>query len=233
VPEVARRAGHHPRLGVATEDVRADERGLEEDSAGATERVEDAPPGPRPGQVGERAGLEGAHTPWLEEGPIRRPSVAVVPDRLRGEPAEGTGTAGIAGAEQRPEDVVRVVQIDGEAALDEGVAQGALGRLGVDARRAADVDRADGDGAGAGKRACLEETPGVVDGRVGGPNQGTGPVGERQGVKSLADPPGRSQPWRQALDGRGTAVGLAGREGVVLAGEFEHVHVAGCGRASV
>ncbi len=130
--------------------------------------------------------------------------------------------------------MVRVLEVDRQARADQHVAEGPLGRPGVDPGCAADVPRPDGHRPRPVDSSPLEQRPRGVDLRVGPADQLAGRPGERQPPEPVeVHRLGDGEPGGDRLDALGRRGGLGGGEGVVLPGELERVHARTCAPAPV
>ena len=215
----------------------ADEAGFDREAAGSTHRVEYRPSGGGSGEVHVRPGICGRHAPRLKERTIRRVRCERA-RRLVGDPAERTQRrpppvcpvdrvvfGPRTGGEQRPQHVVRRLEVDVEPAADEHTPQGPLCGRRRNRRRVADVSRPHGDGTGPRQRSRLKGSDRGVDGRVGSPDRRTDSTGVRQRVCGRTDAPGARYPGGYNADSRGGRRRFGGRERVRLAGQLEPVHL--------
>jgi len=220
-PAVLPGASDHLPLGVDADGAGADQSRFDQRAARPAHRVEDRRARFGAGEVDERAGVEGGHTAGLEERAVGRRAVAVVAGALGSQPADETGVVGETGSEF----VVGVVEVDGEAAVDERRSEFAFGASGVDFGRSPHVAGADGHGSRAVHRGRLDERSGVVDSGLTAPEQPAGPMGVGERPEAIGiDAAGRREAGRDHLDRRRCTRRLPGGEGVVLACEFETVH---------
>ncbi|KPN29917.1 hypothetical protein SY89_00637 [Halolamina pelagica] len=121
--------------------------------------------------------------------------------------------------------MVRIVEVDLEPAIDQHAAESALGVARAHARQPAHVASPDGDGPLAVDGGRLEGDRGGVDACRRRREQLVGGVGVGEPAEPIpVDVARAGQPGREPFDAGGRGVGLPGREGVVLAGEFEAVH---------
>jgi hypothetical protein len=141
--------------------------------------------------------------------------------------------------EQGSQLVVRVLQVDAEAPVDQYRAEFPLGPGRVDAGQAPHVAGPDPDGAlgalryrpsprrGAARalqRGGVQQCDGVLDtGRRPAEERGDA-LGVGQPTNPVGDAAGRREPRAQRVDGGAGALGLPAREPVVLATQFEDVH---------
>jgi len=183
--------------------------------------------------------------PGLEERAVGRLRGEVA-GGLGGDPAERAGVRVAAvgaghrvvvdartGREQRAQDVVGVVEVDVEAAVDEDAPEGALGVGRRDARGVPDVAGPHRDGPRVVERRRVQRGDGGVEVRVGAGDRlvGAAGVGERADAVRVDTPGGRDPGREQLHAGRGGR-GLAGGERVRLPGKLQPVHAPESGSRS-
>jgi len=238
-------AGHLP-LRVDADHVAPDESGFQQQTAGATHRIDDRRLRPGTRDIHQCPSIEWGHTPWLDERPIRGSSLAIVTAALDGEPAEKTAgvalavsivsvaflvaridflvTVGVA-REQHTQFVVGIVEIDPESTVDENATESPFGGLRAHPSLPTHVAGANCDRSFAVETRGSECGFGSCDVAIASRHEVAGSVGVGELSNPLRlDPAGGCYPTGGDLDGtRGTG-GFAGGEGVLVAGEFEAVH---------
>jgi hypothetical protein len=132
--------------------------------------------------------------------------------------------------ERRQQDVVGVLQVDFEPAVDQFLAENSFGALGVDPGTRPHVPRADGNGPLAVDACGRQQGPRGVDGRRRRPDEAGDPPGVGQAVDPLG-PAGSRQSGRQRTHRTRRRRGLASGKSVVVAGELQEIHTPGNGIA--
>jgi hypothetical protein len=120
--------------------------------------------------------------------------------------------------------VIRVVEVDGEPAVDEYVTEFALDGLRIDAGQPPHVPGADGDGPRAVEARGVEERAGAGEVGCRRPEKGARAVRERETGRAVGERARRGEAGGERLDGARRAFRLPPGESVVLAGQFQQVH---------
>ena len=213
--------GHLP-LGVHANDGGAQQSRLQEDASSPTHRVKDGRCWARSREVRQRPGVEGVHAPRLEERLLGGLALAVLPAALDGEPPEHAPVV----CEDRPEFVVGVVEVHGVAAIDQDAPERPFDGLGVDARRPSDVAGADRDGSLPGQGSRVEEGTRALDAGVRPADEFARSVGVGQSPDAVENDCTRGgEARRDHVHVHRGVSGLRRGEAVVLAREFQDVHV--------